>query len=178
VHVLLIVEGRRFAIFDGQLVLMLVILFGLALLVWLRGGEALVRQGLSGGGGLLLRYAAIIAVSFLAAGLVQVLVPTAWVEGALGRDSGVRGILIATAAGMATPSGPFVSMPVAAVLIRSGASPACVVAFVSAWSLLAVHRFVAWEIPILGLRFAMLRYGVSLLLPVLAGLVTRALLRS
>jgi hypothetical protein len=64
------------------------------------------------------------------------------------------------------------------VLIRSGASPACVVAFVSAWSLLAVHRFVAWEVPILGLRFAMLRYGVSLLLPVFAGLVTRALLRS
>jgi uncharacterized membrane protein YraQ (UPF0718 family) len=173
----LIVERGRLAIFDGQLAFMLAVLLGLAVLVWLRGGEELVRQGLSGGGGLLLRYAAVITVSFLAAGLVQVLVPTGWVEGALGDDSGLRGIVIATLAGMATPSGPFVSMPVAAVMIRSGASTACVVAFVSAWSLLAVHRLVAWEVPILGLRFAALRYGVSLVLPVLAGLVARALLR-
>ena len=35
-----------------------------------------------------------------------------------------------------------------------------------------------WEVPILGLRFALLRYGVWLLLPSGAGLVVRALNRS
>ena len=42
----------------------------------------------------------------------------------------------------------------------------------------SVHRLVAWEVPILGWRVAALRYGVSLLLPVLAGLLTRALVRA
>ncbi|MBW2242285.1 MAG: hypothetical protein JRH01_09880 [Deltaproteobacteria bacterium] len=51
------------------------------------------------------------------------------------------------------------------------------VAFLTAWSLLAVHRLVAWEVPILGARFAIVRYGVSLALPVLAGLITRLLAR-
>ncbi|MBW2393270.1 MAG: hypothetical protein JRG95_03295 [Deltaproteobacteria bacterium] len=54
---------------------------------------------------------------------------------------------------------------------------AAVVAFLTAWSLLAVHRLVAWEVPILGARFAIVRYGVSLALPVLAGLITRLLAR-
>jgi hypothetical protein len=52
-----------------------------------------------------------------------------------------------------------------------------VIAFLTAWSLLALHRFVAWEIPILGWQFATLRYGVSLVIPVLAGLTVRALTR-
>ena len=162
---------------DGQLVFMLVLLAVLLGLAWWRGGEALARSGLASGGALLLRYAAVIAVSFLAAGLVQVLVPTEWVREALGRDAGVRGLVLAAVAGAVTPSGPFVSMPVAAVLLRSGAGVPAVVAFLTAWSLLAVHRLVAWEVPIMGVRFALLRYGVSLLLPVLAGLAARALWR-
>ena len=51
------------------------------------------------------------------------------------------------------------------------------IAFLTAWSLLALHRLVAWEIPILGWRLAALRYGVSLVIPVLAGLAARALTR-
>ena len=56
--------------------------------------------------------------------------------------------------------------------------PAAVVTYLTAWSLLAVHRLVAWEVPILGWRLAALRYGVSLAIPVLAGLAARALARS
>ena len=56
-----------------------------------------------------------------------------------------------------------------AVMIRAGAAVGPVVAFLTGWSVLALHRTVAWEIPILGIRFALLRWGVSLLLPVLAG---------
>jgi hypothetical protein len=62
------------------------------------------------------------------------------------------------------------------MLMRSGAAPACVVAYLTAWSVLAIQRLVAWEIPILGARFALLRYAVSLLLPIAAGYATRLLL--
>ena len=79
--------------------------------------------------------------------------------------------------GMLTPAGPFVAMPIAVVMLRAGAANAPVIAYLTAWSLLALHRFVAWEVPILGWQFASLRYGVSLAIPVLAGLAARALAR-
>ena len=163
---------------DGTLILMLAILAGLSALAWTRGGAELVGQGFASGASLLLRYALILVVSFLAAGFAEILIPHDWIHDTLGSAAGLRGILIASAAGMVTPAGPFVSMPVAAVMLRAGAGIGSVVAFLVAWSLLAVLRFVAWEVPILGWRFALVRYGVCLALPVLAGLAARALTRS
>ena len=160
---------REKGLIDGQLIFLLCLLAGLGALAWWRGGPELLREGLAGGGGLLLRFAGIIAISFLAAGLAEVLVPHEWVRDSLGRDSGLRGLLIASVAGIVTPAGPFVSMPIAAAMIRSGAAIGPVVAFLTAWSVLALHRTVAWEIPILGVQFALLRWGVSLLLPLAAG---------
>jgi uncharacterized membrane protein YraQ (UPF0718 family) len=168
---------RRIPVIDANLLVVLGMLAALAWLAWLRGGSELVWQGVAGGSELLVRYAALIAVSFLAAGLAEALVPTEWVREALGRDSGLRGILLASAAGILTPAGPFVSMPIAAAMLRSGAGAAPVVAFLTAWSVVALHRLVAWEVPVLGLRFALLRYAVSLARPVAAGLLTRAALR-
>jgi len=161
-------------VLDPAFWILLAALVGLMALAWLRGGEALVWQGLGGGTRLLLRYALVLVVSFLAAGLAEVLVPNEWVRRSLGEDSGLRGIAIAAGAGVITPAGPFVSMPITAVLLRSGAGVGPAVAYLTGWSLLAVHRLVAWEIPILGVRFALLRYGVSLVVPVLAGLLARA----
>jgi uncharacterized membrane protein YraQ (UPF0718 family) len=166
--------GRR-PLLDAQLLLMLALAVALAALAWWLGGATLVRAGLSEGGDQLLRYGLLIAVSFLAAGLAQVSIPSEWIRGALGRDSGPRGILLASAAGIATPAGPFVSLPIAAGLLRAGADPAAVVAYLTAWSLLALHRLVAWELPILGARFALVRYAICAVLPILAGFLTRAL---
>ncbi len=156
---------------------MLVALAALALLAWWRGGGELVRTGLAGGVGLLARFGLVLVVSFLAAGLAEVLIPRDAIRGLLGAETGVRGILLAAGAGALTPSGPFVAFPIAAVLARSGAAPGPLVAYVTGWALLALHRLVAWELPILGPRFALLRWGVSLALPILAGLLARALAR-
>jgi uncharacterized membrane protein YraQ (UPF0718 family) len=169
--------ARRPRVLDATLLLLVLGLLLLVALAWWRGGGELVWQGLAGGGGLLLRYALVIAISFLAAGFAEVLIPHAWVNQYLGADSGLRGILLGSAAGVVTPAGPFVSMPVAAVMLRAGAGPGPVVAFLTGWSLLALHRLVAWEVPILGLRFALLRYLACLALPLLAGLLARALFR-
>lgn len=158
---------------DSAFYVMLGALALLAVVAWWRGGPALVTEGLRGGGSLLVRFSLVLVVSFLAAGLVEVVVPREWVARALGHDSGFVGILLGTAAGVVTPAGPFVSMPLAAVFIRSGAAPGPVVAFLTGWALLALHRLIAWEIPILGPRFALFRFLVSLALPVLAGLLAR-----
>jgi uncharacterized membrane protein YraQ (UPF0718 family) len=162
-------------VFDSSLWILLALCALLATVAYARGGAPLVQEGLEGGGRMILRYALAIAVSFVAAGFAEVLLPRAWLSSSLGESSGLRGILIATGLGMLTPAGPFVAMPIAAVMLRSGAGVGPVVAFLSAWSLIAVHRLVAWEIPILGWPLAALRYGVSLGIPVLAGLAARSL---
>ena len=163
---------------DKVFVILLAVLVTLIVLAWRQGGTEQVRAGLGGGANLLIRYSALLVVSFLAAGLAEVLVPHEWVSRTLGEGSGIRGILIATGVGALTPAGPFVAMPIAAVMIRAGAGAGPVVAFLTGWSLLAVHRVVAWELPILGPRLTALRYGVSLVLPVIAGLLARAFARS
>jgi uncharacterized membrane protein YraQ (UPF0718 family) len=69
-------------------------------------------------------------------------------------------------------------MPIALVMIRAGAAVGPVVAFLTGWSLLSLHRLVAWEIPILGWKFAVLRYVASLALPLIAGWLAANLARS
>ena len=163
---------------DKVFVALLLVLGVLCVVAWRTGGAELLRSGLGSGAQLLVRYSLLLVVSFLAAGLAEVLVPREWVGRALGEGSGIRGILIGTGVGALMPAGPFVVMPVAAVMVRAGAGAGPVVAFLTGWALLAVHRLVAWELPILGPRLAALRYGVSLALPVVAGLLARALTRS
>jgi uncharacterized membrane protein YraQ (UPF0718 family) len=164
-------------VFDGTLLVLSAVVAALAWIAYARGGEDLLRRGLADGGVLLYRYALLIVVSFLAAGLASALVPQQWVAQAFGVESGLRGILLATAVGVVTPAGPFVSIPIAAVMIRSGASAGPVVAFLAGWALLALHRFVAWEVPLLGWRFALLRYATCIALPPIAGLLARAVTR-
>jgi len=164
-------------VFNTSLLALVGLLAVLSAVAYWRGGLPLLGEGLSGGLGLLVRFALLVAVAFLVAGMAERVIPHEWVRDALGEEAGVRGIAIATVAGMVTPSGPFVSMPIAAALLRSGAGVAAIVAYLTAWSTLGVYRFFTWEVPILGLPFALLRFGACLALPFVAALVVR-LLRS
>ena len=168
-------EKRR--VFDGTLIFLIAVLVGVAALAHWRGGPDMVVDGFTEGWRQLVRFGPMIVVSFLAAGFADALVPLSWVREQLGAESGLRGIALATGVGIVTPAGPFVSMPVAAAMIRTGAGPGPVVAFLSSWSLLAIHRLVAWEVPILGWRFALVRYVTCAALPFIAGFAARALSR-
>ena len=162
---------------DGTLIFLLAVLLWVAAVAHWRGGNELVVRGFAEGWATLLRFGPMIVVSFLAAGFADLLLPQAWVREQLGAESGWRGIALATGVGIVTPAGPFVSMPMAAAMIRTGAGAGPVVAFLSSWSLLALHRLVAWEVPILGWRFAIVRYATCAVLPFFAGFAARALSR-
>jgi len=164
-------------VIDGALIAMLVATAALAGMAFARGGRPLVAEGLGQGTSYLLRFGLLLVVSFWAAGLAEVVIPKELIPAALGTQAGFRGIVLATGAGALTPSGPFIAIPIAAAMSRSGASAGALVAYVSAWGLIAIHRLVAWEIPILGPRLALLRWSVSLVLPVVAGVAARALTR-
>ncbi len=164
---------RKIVIFEPQFFLLLALLLVLSAIAYLRGGGELLAAGLGEGAQNLLRFGLLIVCSFLSAGLISTLLPREWIEGALGFEAGMRGILVGAGAGLITPGGPFISMPIAAALLRAGAAPAPVVAYLTAWALLSLQRLVAWEIPILGARFALIRFGISLLLALAAGLLAR-----
>ena len=164
-------------IFDGNFWIVFGLLVALCGVAFGRGGTPLVAESLSSGGRLFLRFGPVLFLSFLVAGLAETLLPREWISQSLGEESGWRGLLLASAAGAITPAGPFISMPIAAGLLRTGAAPAAVITFLSSWSLLAVHRLFAWEIPILGAGFAFTRWGLSLGLPVVVGVLARLFVR-
>ncbi|MBU8544975.1 MULTISPECIES: hypothetical protein [Roseomonadaceae] len=114
----------------------------------------------------------IIGGLLLSAALRQ-LVPPGALARWMGAESGIRGLLVATAAGMAMPGGPVAAFPVVLVLAQAGADRGALIAFVLAWSLNGFQRIVVWELPILGADFALLRLICGLPLPVLAGLFAR-----
>jgi len=49
------------------------------------------------------------------------------------------------------------------------------VAYLTAWVLIALQRILIWEIPLMGVKFALLRLCASFTLPILAGLTARSL---
>jgi uncharacterized protein len=103
------------------------------------------------------------------AGLMQVLVPQEVVSRYFGRESGMKAIFIAAGAGVLTPGGPMVSVPFMVALAHSGAAMGPLVAYMTSWSLFGMQRIIAWEAPLMGWRFVIVRVIPSLAFPVLAG---------
>ena len=112
-----------------------------------------------------------IPIAVIAAGFLAELLPQESISTWIGGDSGFVGILIASAVGAMIPSGPIISFPVAIALLHLGAGVPQLVAFLTAWSVFALHRLLMWEIPLLGAAFAAKRLAVSLILPPIAAVI-------
>ena len=108
-------------------------------------------------------------VALLLAGLMQVLVPQDFVSRHFGQGGGLRGLVLATLAGVVTPGGPMVTMPFMVALANSGAALSSLVAYMTAWSLFGLQRIIAWEAPLMGWRFVFARVVPSLAFPMIAG---------
>ncbi len=143
-----------------------VVLFIFALLQ----GEGKHITGLKSAWTMTVQIIPLLIFAFIIAGLVQVLLPQQLISTWVGEESGFRGILIGTLAGALTPGGPYVSLPIAAGLLKTGASIPTMVTFVSAWSLLAVARL-PLEVGIMGWRFSLMHRLSVLLLAPLAGIL-------
>jgi len=136
------------------------------------GGEHIL--GLKSGGVLLIQILPLLIFAFIIAGMIPVLVPTEIISTWIGEGSGIRGILIGTVVGGFMPGGPYVCLPIAAGLLRVGASVGTMVAFVTAWSLWAVSRL-PLDIAILGWQFTLIRLVCTFFFPPIAGLIANAL---
>ena len=93
----------------------------------------------------------------------------------MGAESGWRGLIIATVAGMATPGGPMAAFPLILVFASAGADRGTLIAYISAWTINGFQRILVYEAPLLGIEFALLRLIASLPVPVLIGWIARKL---
>ncbi len=98
---------------------------------------------------------------FLLLGLLDVWVPREKVIAHLGPSSGITGLSLAVLLG-AVAAGPlYAAFPVAAVMLRKGASFFNVMVFIGAWSTLKIPMFL-FEMQFLGQAFAITRWFLSL----------------
>jgi uncharacterized membrane protein YraQ (UPF0718 family) len=112
--------------------------------------------------------------AFIVAGMIQVLLPQELLNKWVGVESGWRGLFIGTIAGGLSPGGPYVSLPVVAGLLKSGASAGTMVAFLTGWSLWAVTRL-PMEFGILGWKFTIIRLASTFIFPPIAGLIANSI---
>jgi len=127
-------------------------------------------QGLKAAGNMLLQMTPLLVFAFIIAGIIPLLVPQEMISRWVGAESGLRGVLIGTVVGGFLPGGPYVSLPLAAGLLRIGAGVGTMVALVTGWSLLAFSRLPI-EIGIMGWKFTLIRLACSFFFPPIAGLI-------
>lgn len=116
----------------------------------------------------------LLVFAFIVAGMAQVVLPRELLSKWIGTDSGLRGIVVGTLAGACSPGGPYVNLPLAAGLLRSGASIGTMVAFLTGWSLWAVSRL-PMEVGIMGWKFTLIRFVSVFFFPPIAGLIAQML---
>src|SRR3989338_674762 len=121
-------------------------------------------------------FAYIIVSAFLISSLLVLVLPKEQIAAWLGKESGLRGIVLGTALGALTPGGPFLSFPILVSFWKAGASIGTVIAYLSAWSLFRIHRVLVWELPFFGPKFVLMRIALSLAVPVVLGIAGQWLL--
>ncbi|MDP2790774.1 MAG: permease [Rectinemataceae bacterium] len=98
---------------------------------------------------------------FVMLGLLDVWVPREKMIAFMGPGSGLKGVLLAFFLGSAAAGPLYGAFPVAAVLMKKGASFSNILIFIGAWSTTKVPMFM-FEVASLGFRFAMTRLLVDI----------------
>jgi len=131
-------------------------------------GEHLI--GLESAFAMFIQILPLLIFAFVIAGMVPILLPKEMLSKWIGTESGFRGILVGSLAGGLAPGGPYVSLPIVAGLLKSGAGVGTMVAFLTGWSIWAVGRL-PMEIAILGWKFTLIRVISTIVFPPIAGII-------
>ncbi|MCJ7715840.1 MAG: permease [Anaerolineales bacterium] len=115
--------------------------------------------------------ALLILLAFIIVGFVNVLSPDKYVKAWIGPNTGLIGILLAEIIGMFLPGGPYVVFPLIAILFEAGAGIAPVITLITSWATQSILT-ISFELPFMGWRFSVLRWGIGLAIPLTAGIVT------
>ncbi len=149
--------------------ILLIVIIILAAVMFQKTGWTGVWQGLTSGVEILVRELPLLTAAFLTAGFLQALIKKEFITRWLGREAGLKGILLACLGGGLIPGGPYAYYPIAGALLKSGAGLGVLIAFVTAKNLWSVSRL-PLEIAILGTSLTIRRYLVTFLIPPMLGI--------
>ena len=142
----------------------------LAVIGVLRQGPEIIMKALMAGGKMLIGVVPLLIAAFILAGMIQVLISKETVNKWLGKDSGLKGIMLGGIAGALIPGGPYIFYPVAASFLLSGAEIGTVVTFVVAKNLWSLSRL-PMEVALLGPKLTLIRYIVTFIFPLIVGVM-------
>ena len=154
--------------------LLVLVSLALAATFW-KGRWQLLISGFKQSGNLVRQVWLRLILGFTLGGLIQVLIPSSLIMEWLGPASGLKGILIASAAGVFITGGPYVSLPIVTALYTAGAGVGPVIAFLVAVPSVSLPNLFTWSIPFLGTRIALSRYIVGIFIPPVVGLAGGAI---
>ena len=153
------------------------ILVGLAIILLIYAiirGENLAIKGLQLAGSTLWNNLALLLAGFVIAGLMQVLLPKELISEWLGNKAGAKAVIIGCIAGGLIPGSPYAAFPIVASLYTAGAGLGAIVGYITAWSLWSVSRFPV-EIALIDPKIAAIRYGITFIVPPIAGFIAHGL---
>lgn len=153
---------------DLSLTILLALALGIGVVAFIKD-RSLPLEGLYASGRLFGSVWMELALGFLIAGLIEVLVAPSKITALLGTDASLRGILVGWVTGLAMPGGPYLLFPIAANLLKHGAAPGMVIALITAKILISPIRMLTYEAPLLGWPLTMARVLPAILVPPLLG---------
>ena len=148
----------------------LLLLMGLAL------AQGSFREAMTTSFRQLLGFLPILVIAVMLAGFAETLLPQRLVQDLLSDSSGFKGLAVAWFAGIITPGGSIVGLPIIAGLYRVGVGTAVLMTYATSLATLSILRL-PLEAGFYGWRLTALRVGVSLGLPFIAGGLTMLVMR-
>lgn len=115
----------------------------------------------------------ILICAFVIIGMFNTLETSELIKRNFGSEAGFRGIFNGTLAGMLTPGSPFIALPIASTLLKSGAGIGPTIAYFIAWTTWELLR-TPIEIGFLGWRFVLVKWCSIIVLPLIGGLIAKA----
>ena len=165
----------RAVFFDRTMVIMTAVTVAAGIACWmLRGSEAFF-DSFNSDLQTFLDVLPKMGLAFITAALVQLLVPRAFIVKWLGDKAGFKGVAIATGVGVITPGGPMMSFPIVSAMANAGTGRAALIAYLTSWETLGFQRILAWEFPLIGVEYSLIRTIASIPLPFIAAWVSMQL---
>jgi uncharacterized membrane protein YraQ (UPF0718 family) len=132
------------------------------------------RETVKQAGGIALNQARVLVLrmplAILFGGFLVEIVPPEAMQAAMGPETGITGVVVASVAGALLPGGPFISFPIAVAFAKAGAGAPQLMALITGWTIWAIHRTLNFEFPMMGPRFVALRLATSFIFPPFAGI--------
>lgn len=141
----------------------------LTILAWRKGPETF-KRGVKRWAEQLAKILPTMTAALVAAGFLAAMIPDGVIARFLGDEAPLLSVLIGSVTGILIPAGPVVAFSLAASFSVAGASTAALVAFITSWTLFALHRMAIYEVPLLGGSFVKVRVIAVFMLPAIAGL--------